>query len=486
MNPAIVITLLLFIPVIFIFFIKGSSKTASRLPPGSLGFPVIGQSFSLLYAMKKNTAEKWIQVRIRKYGPVSKLTLFGTPTVMIHGQAANKFLFTSDCNTLGNQQPISIKRILGSRTLFELSSDDHKRIRGALALFFKPEVLKRYVGKMDLEVRMHFESHWQGKEKITVLPLMKTLSFNIVSSLLFGLDAGERRDKFAEHFQNMIGGMWSFPINLPFTRFNHSLTASSKVQSMILQIVNEKRTALTEQTDHQGEQQDLITCLLNIKDKENDMTNSEALTDQEIIDNVKLVMVAGYDTSSILLTFLIRLLANNPDIHASLLKEQEEIAKSKTSRDELLTWEDLAKMKYTWRVAMETLRMIPPVFGGFRKALKDVEYRGYLIPKGWQIFWAASLTHMDESIFQEPWKFDPTRFENQSSTVPPYCFVAFGGGPRMCPGYEFARLETLITIHHLVTSFTWKLSCSDNSFIRDPMPEPVGGLPIEIQTRKLE
>ncbi|KAI3948807.1 hypothetical protein MKX01_022221 [Papaver californicum] len=421
---------------------------------------MIGQSFSLLYAMKKNTAENWIQER-----------------------AANKFLFTSDCDTLGNQQPISIRRILGSRTLFELSSDDHKRVGGALVSFLKPEFSKRYVGKMDLEVRMHFESHWQGKRKITVcshcygtdflvlmlsstlsvIQIEKTLlSFNIVCSLLLGLDAGERRDKFLEHFQNMIAGMWSVPINLPFTRFNHSLTASSKVQSMIFQMVNEKRTALTRQTDHQGQQQDLITYLLHIQDKENNMTNSEVLTDQETIDNVKLI----------LLTFLIRLLANNPVIHASLLKE---IAKSKTSRDALLTWEDLVKMKYAWRVAMETLRMIPPVFGGFRKALKDVEYGGYLIPKGWQnyskIIWFS---------------FDPTRFENQSSIIPPYCFVGFGGGPRMCPGYEFARLETLITIHHLVTRFTWKLSCSDNSFIRDPMPEPVRGLPIEIQTRKLE
>jgi cytochrome P450 len=42
-------------------------------------------------------------------------------------------------------------------------------------------------------------------------------------------------------------------------------------------------------------------------------------------------------------------------------------------------------MKYTWRVAMETLRMYSPVFGGFRKALKDIEYGGYLIPKGWQV-----------------------------------------------------------------------------------------------------
>ena len=67
-----------------------------------------------------------------------------------------------------------------------------------------------------------------------------------------------------------------------------------------------------------------------------------------------------------------------------LFSEQEEIARSK-STGEFLTWEDLTKMKYTWRVAMETLRVVPPVFGSFRKALKDIEYGGYLIPKGWQV-----------------------------------------------------------------------------------------------------
>jgi cytochrome P450 len=42
-------------------------------------------------------------------------------------------------------------------------------------------------------------------------------------------------------------------------------------------------------------------------------------------------------------------------------------------------------MKYTWKVALETLRMFPPIFGGFRKAVKDIEYNGYIIPKGWQL-----------------------------------------------------------------------------------------------------
>jgi cytochrome P450 len=66
------------------------------------------------------------------------------------------------------------------------------------------------------------------------------------------------------------------------------------------------------------------------------------------------------------------------------LAEQEEIAKGKLL-GEPLTWEDLSKMKYTWRVAMETLRMFPPVFGTFRKAAADIDYGGYIIPKGWQV-----------------------------------------------------------------------------------------------------
>ena len=66
------------------------------------------------------------------------------------------------------------------------------------------------------------------------------------------------------------------------------------------------------------------------------------------------------------------------------ISEHEEIAKGKPPGG-FLTWEDLTKMKYTWRMALETLRMVPPVFAGFRTALKNIEFGGYLIPKGWKV-----------------------------------------------------------------------------------------------------
>ncbi|XP_061365241.1 beta-amyrin 28-monooxygenase-like [Gastrolobium bilobum] len=463
----------LFLIPILLLFRRLSSK---RVPPGSLGIPFIGQSLALLGAMRANTAEKWAEERVRKYGPVSKLSLFGKPTVFIYGQAANKLIFSNEGNTVAFHQPQSMKMILGTRNLFELSGQDHKRVRSALARFLKPESLKQSVAKMDEEVRRNIEMHWQEKQQVTVLPLMKTLTFNIICSLMFGLEQGKHRDQFLASFQAMMEGLWSVPINIPFTRYSHSLRESARIQEMLKEVVQKKKIQLAQ--NEASPHQDLITSLLSMVD-ENDQ---QLITEREIIENAMLVMVAGHETSSILITFIVRLLAIDPTVCEAVLQEQEEIAKSKSS-GESLTWEDLAKMKYTWRVALETLRMIPPAYGGFRKSLTDIEYGGYIIPKGWQIFWVTSMTHMDNSLFPEPSKFDPSRFENQGS-IPPYCFIAFGAGTRICPGYELARIETLVAIHYLVTRFTWKLA-ADDLFRRNPTPEPTQGLPIQIWPRKL-
>ena len=63
--------------------------------------------------------------------------------------------------------------------------------------------------------------------------------------------------------------------------------------------------------------------------------------------------------------------------------EQKGIAEEKAGAP--LSWEDTRKMKYTWRVCQETLRLQPPVQAAFRKAIQDFEYEGHTIPKGWTV-----------------------------------------------------------------------------------------------------
>ncbi|KAL0002216.1 hypothetical protein SO802_015997 [Lithocarpus litseifolius] len=69
---------------------------------------------------------------------------------------------------------------------------------------------------------------------------------------------------------------------------------------------------------------------------------------------------------------------------------------------ENLTLEDMKKMKYIRQVARESMRLFPPIFRSFRKAIADIEYEGLAIPKGWKVLWTTYGTHYADDYFQDP------------------------------------------------------------------------------------
>ncbi|XP_030514843.1 beta-amyrin 6-beta-monooxygenase-like [Rhodamnia argentea] len=154
-----------------------------------------------------------------------------------------------------------------------------------------------------------------------------------------------------------------------------------------------------------------------------------------------------------------------------------EIAKSK-GLDELLNWDDIQNMKYPWNVSCESMRLLPPAQGSYREATMDFTFASYTIPKGWKTFWTVYSTHKNPKYFPDLEKFDPSRFEGNG--LAPFTYVPFGGGPRMCPGKEYARLEILVFMHNQVTKFKLEKVIPDKKFIYAPSPVPVEGLLIRL------
>ncbi|GLJ24946.1 hypothetical protein SUGI_0477440 [Cryptomeria japonica] len=454
-----------------LFLLHGRGK---NIPPGSVGLPIIGETLQFLRAYREFRHKEWIQERITKYGPVFKTSLMGSPTVVLTGEAGNRFLLQIDYNIMITKQPKSVSRIVGRTNILELCGDEHKRMRSAVMRFLKPDVLKKNVGKTDAFLRQHFAECWEGKESIIVLPLMRQLAFKFACHLVCGLSDTNEREALRQDFLTAIKGMWSLAWNIPGTTFSRSLKARHRIIKRLSLIMEVRKQEL--QQGKASPQQDLLSCLLTMEDD----GDVKALTEEEIMDNIIALLIAGHDTTATLLTHIVRTLALHPNIYQNVLDEQMKIVAEKPP-NESLTWEDMQKMKYTWKVAQETARLTPPLVGGFRKAIKDVEYEGYTIPKGWQLFWVTSTTHMDDEIFKNAKAFDPAHFDK---AIPPFSYTAFGGGSRFCPGYDFAKLEVIVFVHHLVCKYKWSLVNPDEKIIGNRMPIPAMGLPIKLHPKE--
>ncbi|CAI9759580.1 unnamed protein product [Fraxinus pennsylvanica] len=103
----------------------------------------------------------------------------------------------------------------------------------------------------------------------------------------------------------------------------------------------------------------------------------------------------------------------------------------------------------------------------------------YYLADNPHVYWSVSTTHKDPKYFPSPEKFDPTRFEGNGAE--PFTFTPFGGGPRMCPGSDFARQLLLVFTYHLVRKYRWEKLIPTEKINFDYGPAaPVHGLPIKL------
>lgn len=451
-------------------------KKTLNLPPGSYGWPILGETIEFLGAGVQGTPEKFLTHRMEKYKSphVFKTRLMGEPMAVLCGPTGNKFLFSNENKLVTVWWPGSVRKLLGP-CIATTGGEEGRQMRKMVSYFMSPDAFTRlYIKTIDMVSQQHINTHWQGKTEVKVFPTIISYTFELACRLFLSLEDPDQISNLANLFNVFLKGVISLPINLPGTRFYKANKATYAIKKQLLKIVRHRQAQLLEnKSDHvPSSRDDLLSHLLVSPDE-----NGKFMPESLIVNNILLLLFAGHDTSSVAITMLMKNLAQLPEIYEQVLKEQHEIAESKGA-GEFLQWEDLQKMKYSWNVVSETIRLYPPVIGAFREAVTDINFEGYDIPKGWKLYWSASLIHADPSIFPNSKNFDPSRFEESGPM--PFTYVPFGGGPRMCLGKEFARLEILVFLHNVIRRFRWKLQIPDEKIVYDPIPTPVAGLPISL------
>ncbi|NCR09476.1 MAG: cytochrome P450 [Microcystis aeruginosa LG13-11] len=426
------------------------------LPPGSFGLPLLGETIAFL------TDGDFASKRHNKYGQLFRTHIFGSPTIILSGAEANRFLLSNENKYFAATWPKSTRTLLGSASLAVHTGDVHASRRRLIYQAFQPRAIASYIPTVET-ITAHYLERWQTAKTLSWYPELRNYTLDIACKLFVGLDQGSAT-KLGEAFDTWCAGLFTLPLPLPWTAFGKALRCREELLQAIETIILERQ-----KNDDPG--QDALAILLQAKDE-----NGQSLSLAELKDQVLLLLFAGHETlTSAIATFCLQM-ALHPDIFQLVL---EEITNFDLSTP--LSVDTLKQMTYLDRVLKEVLRFTPPVGGGFRRVIEDCQFNGYHLPKGWVVQYQISNTHKDNSIYSHPETFDPDRFLADEK---PYGYIPFGAGLRECIGKEFARLEMKILAVRLVEKYDWQLLPNqDITLTTIPTPHPRDGLQVTFKPR---
>lgn len=184
---------------------------------------------------------------------------------------------------------------------------------------------------------------------------------------------------------------------------------------------------------------------------------------QEVRDEVVNILFAGRDTTAATLSWLFYELSNCPAaVHKIRSEIQSVMADDRLDRKP--THDELKRMKYLHNSVNEILRLYPPVPINIRFAARDTTIQlskstqPLLVHKGDAIAYSTLLLHRRSDIyppvsesFPPPDQFSPERWEHWTPT--PWTYIPFNGGPRICPGQQFALTEIYFTTVRILQRF---------------------------------
>lgn len=165
----------------------------------------------------------------------------------------------------------------------------------------------------------------------------------------------------------------------------------------------------------------------------------DGYTDDEIVEELLVIMVAGTDTSAVGAAFVSVVLSRYPEIQEKVFEELQEVF---GDSDRAATFEDLPRLKYLDAVIKETLRLYAPVPVMTRKIEKDLHLPcGIKLVPGTGVMINIWAMHRNPRYWgDDVEQFRPERFIDAQPTHPAV-YMPFSYGPRNCVGYQYAMMS---------------------------------------------
>jgi cytochrome P450 len=380
----------------------------------------------------------------------TSIVYFSTPEALQQIFTADPQYFEAGRGNLG------LKFLLGENSLVLLDGERHHRQRQLLAPPFHGERMRTY-GENIREITQQVSNNWQLNKPFNIRASMQDISLRVILRVVFGLDEGENLEELRDKITLLLDFMGS-PLmsTVFFLRFMQKdlgawspwgriLRLKARIDELIYELIQERRA------ESEQNRQDILSLMMSARDR-----NGEAMTDDELRDELMTLLVAGHETTASGLTWAFYWLDMLPDVREKLQQELHSLG-------DMSDVGAIAKLPYLTAVCQESLRVYPIVMTSFMRMLKSpMEITGYKLPAGSLIVPSIYLAHHREEVYPQSKQFKPERFlERQFS---PYEYLPFGGGNRLCIGMAFAMYEMKLVLATIVSQY--QLSLVDKRPVR--------------------
>ncbi len=389
---------------------------------------------------------QFLNANRRTFGTSFTMQLAGLPPLVVLSKPSDiKEVFTGDPEIFhAGSANVVLRPILGESSLLLLDGDRHMRERRLMMPAFHGERMQAYATIMREAADRSIDA-WPVGRPFSMHHEMQAVTLEVIMRTVFGIEDAAQKGALRRSLVDMLafGDRPSLLLLIgpdgrlrwqgvhdrlgrlsPWASFKRTIAAVDR--QLLEEIQRHRKVAAT------GD--DVLSMLLAARDED-----GGALSDGQLVDEMKTLLVAGHETTATALTWTVLELLQSPEILRRLRAELD------SGRDEYLD-----------AVVKESLRLHPIVPMVGRRLQAEAVVGGRRYPKGTVLAPSVYLTQRNPEVWQKPEVFDPSRFLDWKSN--PYEFLPFGGGVRRCIGLAFAMLEMKHVLRRIVERADIRLS----------------------------
>jgi cytochrome P450 len=363
--------------------------------------------------------------------------LAGREVVYLIGPEANRLVLLTRRECFSHDQgwtPV-VGETLG-HGLLNMDPPEHTRHRALMNPAFTAAFMAGYLPLMQRVIDERTR-RWAARDEVDLLAEAREITFDVAAAALVGFRTGPEVDWLRERFYALLHG----PASREDDRaqvVQHQLDVRDQLRGRLLELIDARRRAPAD-----GHAQDVLGMLVAARDEQ-----GRALSDEQLLSHVNILLVAGHETTTTLGAWLLHLLGAHPEYGSRV---DAELATAAGDRHAPLTPKAVRSLPALAAAIREAGRLHPPAMLLPRGVLAPVEFGGYVIAPGTPVFLVVAAGHRLPTVFAEPERFDPDRFlpPREEDKRHPYALVTFGGGPRICLGINFAQVEVTALAAHV-------------------------------------